>query len=495
MQYSYETIGNSSYLVATFAEGEGLINYQLQMLSNNEIKNIIKANKRQKNDDVLVSYNITSKIALAQMDIKNKIPKLGLIKIIEGALSALEELEEYHLVSSGILFDEEYVFVKPGNYEPSFIYVPNSMEDSGIKPLKEFLMALIMGSKVERSNDNFFQVLVDTLNDPALTTKELKKMCDKYKSVEPKSENIKPEKIPSVTPQPIPQPNPVVPENRVYPNTTPPVPNPAIKEAQTEKKLKTAEDDKKNPKTKFILFQIVFACLLAAIVLSGSLNDAGGNIDLKYLAAVVVGIAAVDFVIYREMFVNNKAAKDTKKQSADKTKTVPAVPSKEGKPKIEVPAKEKNIPVAPVRPVAPVAPVVPVQPPVPSVRKTEEKPSEAVVPENDIENSDTDVLMNDDGAYLELFENGLATKIRLDKESTIVGKLSSQCDFAINNSKVSKMHAEFIARGGAYFVKDYNSTNGTYINGSIQRIQSNMEYPINNGDRITLANVDLIFRC
>lgn len=492
MTFSYETIGNSSYLVATFAEGEGLINYQLQMLSNNEIKNIIKANKRQKNDDVLVSYNITSKIALAQMDIKNKIPKLGLIKIIEGALSALEELEEYQLVSSGILFDEKYVFVKPGNYEPSFIYVPNSLEDSGIKPLKEFLMALIMGSKVERSNDNFFQVLVDTLNDPALTTKELKKMCDKYKSVEPKSEDIKPEKIPSVAPQSIPQPESVVPENRVYPKLTPPVeyiPPVVPKEAPAEKKLKTAEDDKKNPKTKFILFQIVFACLLAAIVLSGSLNDAGGDIDLKYLAAVVVGIAAVDFVIYREMFVNNKAAKDTKKQSADKTKKVPAVPSKEGKPRIEVPAKEKDIPVAPVRP------VVPEQPPVPSVRKTEEKSSVAVAPENDIENSDTDVLMNDDGAYLELFENGLATKIRLDKESTIVGKLSSQCDFAINNSKVSKMHAEFIARGGAYFVKDYNSTNGTYINGSIQRIQSNMEYPINNGDRITLANVDLIFRC
>lgn len=492
MTFSYETIGNSSYLVATFAEGEGLINYQLQMLSNNEIKNIIKANKRQKNDDVLVSYNITSKIALAQMDIKNKIPKLGLIKIIEGALSALEELEEYQLVSSGILFDEKYVFVKPGSYEPSFIYVPNSLEDSGIKPLKEFLMALIMGSKVERSNDNFFQVLVDTLNDPALTTKELKKMCDKYKSVEPKSEDIKPEKIPSVAPQSIPQPESVVPENRVYPKLTPPVeyiPPVVPKEAPAEKKLKTAEDDKKNPKTKFILFQIVFACLLAAIVLSGSLNDAGGDIDLKYLAAVVVGIAAVDFVIYREMFVNNKAAKDTKKQSADKTKKVPAVPSKEGKPRIEVPAKEKDIPVAPVRP------VVPEQPPVPSVRKTEEKSSVAVAPENDIENSDTDVLMNDDGAYLELFENGLATKIRLDKESTIVGKLSSQCDFAINNSKVSKMHAEFIARGGAYFVKDYNSTNGTYINGSIQRIQSNMEYPINNGDRSTLANVDLIFRC
>ena len=74
---------------------------------NNDIKNIIKANKRQKNEDVLVSYNITSKIALAQMDSKNKIPKLGLIKIIEGALTALEDIEEYQLVKAKIQFNEE----------------------------------------------------------------------------------------------------------------------------------------------------------------------------------------------------------------------------------------------------------------------------------------------------------------------------------------------------------------------------------------------------
>ena len=59
IQFSYETLGNSSYLVATFAGGQGVINYQMQMLTNNDIKNIIKANKRLKNEDILISYNIT----------------------------------------------------------------------------------------------------------------------------------------------------------------------------------------------------------------------------------------------------------------------------------------------------------------------------------------------------------------------------------------------------------------------------------------------------
>ena len=94
MEYSYETLGNSSYLVATFENGKGIINYQLQMLANNDIKNILKVSKRQKNDDILVSYNITSKLALSQMADKEKIPKAGIIKIIEGALNAIYDIAE-----------------------------------------------------------------------------------------------------------------------------------------------------------------------------------------------------------------------------------------------------------------------------------------------------------------------------------------------------------------------------------------------------------------
>ena len=130
---------------------------------------------------------------------------------------------------------------------------------------------------------------------------------------------------------------------------------------------------------------------------------------------------------------------------------------------------------------------------------TVQQPIDPVYPTeiSDFESEDTVVLDDNNSgvAYLEYYENGLATRINISKEYIVVGKLRGQCDFIISNNKISKMHAEFINRNGEYFVKDYNSTNGTYINGSNQRIQSNTEYPIFNGDRITLANVDLTFRC
>ena len=539
MQFSYETVGNSSYLVAVFEGGTGIVNYQLQMLANNDIKNIIKANKRQKNEDVLVSYNITSKIALAQMDSKNKIPKLGLIKIIEGALTALEDIEEYQLVSSGIVFDEEYIFVKPGNYEPSFIYVPNSMEDSGIEPLKNFILSLIMGSKVEISNDNFVQVLLETLNNPALTTEELKKLCDKYKSDKPKVETKKAEpakvETPPVYQQPvqtqqtpvqtvnIPQTNIQTPERKpnipVMPNGQIPVAKKNDKKEDKKNKAK-AENNEKNPaKTKFLIFQVVFVGLFIACIMSGILNDANGNIDIKYLFAIVLGIAVVDFVIYREMFVNKKADGEEKKKESKPAKSnakkpavsmpgkdIPARPAMPGKdiPKASVKTPVNNVPQQSVQQETPVVeqPVqqqvqIPVAQSIPQPIYVAPAQTQQYGQMSDFESEDTVVLddNNSDGAYLEYFENGLSTKIKLTKENFMIGKLRGQCDFVLSNNKISKMHAEFITRGTDYFVKDYNSTNGTYINGSNQRIASNAEYQIFNGDRITLANVDMTFRC
>lgn len=539
MQFSYETVGNSSYLVAVFEGGTGIVNYQLQMLANNDIKNIIKANKRQKNEDVLVSYNITSKIALAQMDSKNKIPKLGLIKIIEGALTALEDIEEYQLVSSGIVFDEEYIFVKPGNYEPSFIYVPNSMEDSGIEPLKNFILSLIMGSKVEISNDNFVQVLLETLNNPALTTKELKKLCDKYKSDKPKVETKKPEsakvETPPVYQQPvqtqqtpvnpvnIPQTNIQIPERKpnipVMPNGQIPVAKKSDKKGDKKNKAKSENNEKNPAKTKFLIFQIVFVGLFIACIMSGILNDANGNIDIKYLLAIVLGITVVDFVIYREMFVNKKAEGDEKKKESKPAKNnakkpavsmpgkdIPVRPAMPGKevPKAPVKTPVNNVPQQSVQQEAPVVeqPVqqqaqIPVAQSIPQPIYVAPAQTQQYGQMSDFESEDTVVLddNNAEGAYLEYFENGLSTKIKLTKENFMIGKLRGQCDFVLSNNKISKMHAEFITRGTDYFVKDYNSTNGTYINGSNQRIASNAEYQIFNGDRITLANVDMTFRC
>lgn len=530
MDFSYETIGSSSYLVATFEGGQGIINYQLQMLTNNNIKNVIQANKRQKNEDILVSYNITSKISLEQATNKGKITKAGLINIIEGAIAAFEDISEYQLVNSGIVFDEKYIFVKPGTYEPSFIYLPCYMEDVGGESIKKFLISLIVGSKVEITNDSFVQTLLDTLNKPAFSVNDLKKLCNDFKmskATQPKKqESVQQPVVTPVKPivqTPSPQnriPTPEKPVQQPERPSAPPIgmrPIPEVKKSKEKDKPQKEEFTKKKSKTPlFLALQIVLLGAIAAIFLSGALNNDDGTLNTTYLFGVALIAIAIDFVIYREMFVNNKNkdSKENKKatntqKKGTKTPTVampgrsvpskPAVPGKEP-PKPSVNPPMRNIPQKPEQSAQRIEqkPVqVPVAPSVPQSVYTAPSPTTQYGQVSDFESEDTVVLDDNssEGAYLEFFDNGLMTKIKLNKESILVGKLRGQCDFVINNNKISRMHAEFITRGNEYFVKDYNSMNGTYINGSSQRITNNVEYQIFNGDRITLANVDMTFRC
>jgi len=63
---------------------------------------------------------------------------------------------------------------------------------------------------------------------------------------------------------------------------------------------------------------------------------------------------------------------------------------------------------------------------------------------------------------------------------------------SVSVSLFVKQSAEFITRGGNYFVKDCSSTNGTYIEG--ERISSNTPREMHDGDTVKLADLEMIFR-
>lgn len=70
--------------------------------------------------------------------------------------------------------------------------------------------------------------------------------------------------------------------------------------------------------------------------------------------------------------------------------------------------------------------------------------------------------------------------------TTIGRKLDN--DLVIQDVLVSRHHAEVIQRDGAYFIKDKNSTGGTYLNN--KRIK---EAQLFSNDLILLANTPLMF--
>ena len=64
--------------------------------------------------------------------------------------------------------------------------------------------------------------------------------------------------------------------------------------------------------------------------------------------------------------------------------------------------------------------------------------------------------------------------------------------FIGDNSAISRSHANIITRDGKYFVMDTNSTNHTFVNGSM--IQSNVEVPLEHGTMLRLADEEFEFK-
>ena len=75
----------------------------------------------------------------------------------------------------------------------------------------------------------------------------------------------------------------------------------------------------------------------------------------------------------------------------------------------------------------------------------------------------------------------------LIKQVTTIGRKLDN-DLVIQDLLVSRHHAEVIQREGAYFIKDKNSTGGTYLNN--KRIK---EAQLFSNDLILLANTPLMF--
>jgi len=74
-----------------------------------------------------------------------------------------------------------------------------------------------------------------------------------------------------------------------------------------------------------------------------------------------------------------------------------------------------------------------------------------------------------------------------DQASVVIGR-TSDCDVILYDPGVSRKHARIFAEGGAYFVEDMGSSNGTKVNGGIIRT-----HPLQEGDAVSLGPVVFTF--
>ena len=168
---SFENIGSSSYLAVTLPAEIPVVGYQLEMITSNEISHFLPAARRMINGETAVYYNISSKIQLSQILERRKLTRKELTCLIQGAVEAVQEGAEYQLPEAGLVMEADSIYVVPDTCSPSFVYIPAECEKGG--GLKELLLSMIMHGQIEMSNDNFIQVLLETLNRENLSYQEL----------------------------------------------------------------------------------------------------------------------------------------------------------------------------------------------------------------------------------------------------------------------------------------------------------------------------------
>jgi hypothetical protein len=95
-------------------------------------------------------------------------------------------------------------------------------------------------------------------------------------------------------------------------------------------------------------------------------------------------------------------------------------------------------------------------------------------------------------AYLLSKDSVSQEKIYIDKKTFIIGRQKESCDYYIINKKISKMHLEIIDIENELFIKDLNSTNGTFINN--KQIKSDNLINIFDNNIIRIANEEFIFK-
>ena len=208
-------------------------------------------------------------------------------------------------------------------------------------------------------------------------------------------------------------------------------------------------------------------------------NDAAKNQKNNQMF-MIIGIVAAAVIALIIIFIIINGNSKKKKQAAAASR--PAVP----------PVAPVNPAVPPVSPVVP--PVSPVVPPAPPAGGPGTTVLNAGAGETTVLNAgagETTVLSS-------AVNLGTLTKaktgdvIAINKETFVIGKERNSVDYCISdNTSVSRKHAIISSHGGAVYIKDNKSTNGTSVNDV--RVSPGQEAKLSDGDKIRISDEEFIY--
>lgn len=456
----YRTDSLCTSIVYTLDPDERLDAFTNGMLVNNNIKGILAQSYEINNNVCTLSYTVSRGMPLSTL-IKQSMKKEVVLTILKNIADVLVRAEEYMLDVDKIMLDNEYVFVNTNTLEPYMILIPTNKPYG--KPFRAFIKNCIVTGVFDLSGDASYVMQINNFlnTNPNASAKEISNFLGGLITSKETGGAVSVPAPASAAPQPVPQP----PVHKPALDVNPPANNPelpAANKAQTENPKVGAKESQPQKKGFFGMFEKKEK-KQAESAPAGSF----AGMEIPGMEGAVPQSAKPE-----------KSKKPPKQEKAPKPEN-PKPFMKNDQP-MPIPTYPQNTPQ-----------------PVPMAQAYQGDFVEADT-SYDMADSEKTVLMgqtSSSGAVIGVMEQRNGTAVIIDKDCFFIGKGTNTSivnDLVIRNENVSRNHAVIERAGGVFYVKDNNSTNGTFVNGN--RITPNVRQEIKNGDVVVFANEEYVFK-
>ena len=164
-------------LVYKLEENDKLDHTTIGMLSNNKISNICSAKYSQVDNDIIIKFDVTSKVPAIQV-FSGVLNKKWVMGLLESIYSAIVETQKYMLDLRQFVLNLNYIFMDVSTGQMDFICLPLlNMENNDIL---SFIKDIIFNATFSQNEDNrYVSVIITYLNtEKKFSIDSLKKLID-----------------------------------------------------------------------------------------------------------------------------------------------------------------------------------------------------------------------------------------------------------------------------------------------------------------------------
>lgn len=554
MSFTYENQGNNTYLVYKIGASDNVDTMSLGMITNNKIDGIVPTLFTQSDTDRFIKYNISAKVSAKEF-LSGVVNKKRLLGVFISVLKAIKSTEEYMIDARSLLIDLEHIYVDVSKCDAMLVCLPLVRQNESVNIPMFFKQIMFSTQFDQNENCDYVAQIINYLNStPVFSVDAFEKLlmdidADNLNIVASKAVVGQQKPVQPQSQSQSQQPKPMQPAMNQLKNAQVQTNMPSQGKMQSQRETQSANNVVQPNQVNFAVPNMnpqnqnrINNNVQMGTNISGTYVETTSEKQMS-MFGLLTHYSKENKQIYERQKAQRKAQKEAEKNGAampgQNVKASNASFAIPGQPPQQRPQPQTVMPQQPQQqfaqpqrqftqsnqsqrqfaqpqpmPQAQQKPVQQVQPqPVQNQNTNTGMTGNPSVPPQILENmtkagnfGETTVLGVGSEAgettvlgasqaqiikpYLLRIKNN--ERIELNKPVFRIGKERSYVDYFVSdNTAVSRSHANIINKDNEFYIVDTNSTNHTYVNGSM--IQSNVETKIEHGTKIRLANEDFEF--